>query len=257
MLIDAAKEEQVHREAAQQLLEEQNDLESESLGNSLVYKATDTLQLVDWLRIISVMTVRAEVPMDSLDLQRATIQSLYKLVCPMCPFPFSPFSIRNSIVMVCEHECEIEPIEEAFARSGGEGNIGSLVKMLGDPVAPQPIRMLIHAMRRLRSAYALFDEDGEGGVDADEFGNTLTKLFQWRPTKFIMEKLLKVAVCCMTSVLCLTMLCLAVLCRTVLCLTMLCLTVLCRTVLCLTMLCLTVLCRTVLCLTVLCRISCC
>ena len=30
------------------------------------------------------------------------------------------------------------------------------------------------------------------GVDATEFGNTLTKLFGWRPTRFEIEKLMKI-----------------------------------------------------------------
>ena len=45
-------------------------------------------------------------------------------------------------------------------------------------------RFVSQAARALKSAYTLFDESGDGGVDAQEFGNTLTKLFGWRPTRF-------------------------------------------------------------------------
>jgi len=94
--------------------------------------------------------------------------------------------MKNLAIDVNSNELEVE-----FMRCGGDGSLANFGNMVCNTKPMRELLWYFKGARSLKSAYTLFDESGDGGVDANEFGNTLTKLFGWRPTRFETDKLMK------------------------------------------------------------------
>jgi len=70
---------------------------------------------------------------------------------------------------------------------------GSIAAFAGTLLSPTKVPLLVQSFTRemayMYGAFALFDDNGNGVIEPIEFGQTITKIFGWRPTLHELQKL--------------------------------------------------------------------